>query len=217
LKANKIIRDTGITFYLPDSSPYAGYIDEDIQVEYISYAKFPSDIYKVLIPPPSKNIWMASSHIITSKSLDMKLTCEYNIAKLAHTLPVEYFDGPATWTGIFQNQTVKGFGVFETTLGLYRDWELTMVLRDSMAHLPSLSFSDTGPDAAAMTKIIDYLNQYVDPNPHKENRTLAKLYCDEKIRPTLQTLINTNDRAHVIQILDDLEASFLLPSFYSKV
>jgi hypothetical protein len=70
LKANKIIQDTGITFYLPDSSPYAGYID-----------------------------------------------------------------GPTTWTGIFQNQIVKGLGVFETTHGLYQDWELTVVLRDSVAHL----------------------------------------------------------------------------------
>jgi hypothetical protein len=140
-----------------------------------------------------------------------ELTCEYSTAQPAHTLPVEYFDGPATWTGIFQNQTVKGFCIFETTLGLYRDWELTVVLRDSVAHLPSLSFSDMGSDAAAMTKIIDYLNQYVDSNPHKENRSLAKLYCNEKIWPTLQTLINADHRAHVIGILGDLEASFLLP------
>ncbi len=62
-----------------------------------------------------------------------------------------------------------------------------------------------------MTKIIDYLNQYVDPNPQKENRTLAKLYCEEKIRLNLQTLINAGDKAHVIDILDELEASFLLP------
>lgn len=210
LSANKIIQDTGITFYLPDSSPYSGYTNEDIEVEYISYAKFPSDIYKVLIPPPSKNIWMPSSHIITSKLLGMKLTCEYSIAKPAHALPVEYFDGPVTWTGTFQNQTVKGCGVFETTLGLYRDWELTTVLRDSVAHLPSSSFNGTGPDAATITTIIEYLNVYVDPNPHKENRTLAKLYCDAKIRPALQTLINAGDRAHVNEILDDLEASFLL-------
>jgi hypothetical protein len=62
-----------------------------------------------------------------------------------------------------------------------------------------------------MTKIIDHLNQYVDLNPHKENRTLEKLYCDEKIRPILQTLINAGDKAHVIQVLDGREASFLLP------
>jgi hypothetical protein len=216
LKANKIIRDTGITFYVNDSSPYSSYNDEDIEVEYISYAKFPSDIYKVLIPPPSKNIWMPSSHIITSKSLGMKLTCVYNTAQPAQTLPIEYFEGPATWTGIFQNQTVKGFGVFESTLGLYRDWELTAVLRDSVAHLPSSSFSDSGPDAAAMTQIIEYLNQYVNPDSHKENRDLAKLYCDAKIRPALQTLVNAGDRAHVIEILDDLEASFSLPRYLTR-
>lgn len=87
LKANKIIRDTGITFYLPDLSPYSGYIDEDVEVE--------------------------------------------------------YFDGPITWTGIF-----------ETTLGLYRDWKLTVVLRDSVAHLPSSYFNDTGPDVVAMIKLL---------------------------------------------------------------
>ena len=190
LSANKIIRDTGITFYLPESSPYAVYSDETIQVEYISYAKFPSDIYKVLVPPPSKNIWMPSSHIIASKALGLSLTCQYSTPQPAQTLPIEYFEGPATWTGTFQNRTVKGVGIFESTLGLYRDWELTAVLRDSVTHLPSSSFSPLGPDAAAMGELIGTLNQYVDPNPHKENRTLAKLYCATKIRPALQTLID---------------------------
>jgi hypothetical protein len=125
-------------------------------------------------------------------------------------LPIEYFEGPATYTGTLHGQPASGTGIFESTLALYRDWELVDVLSNSVVHLPSSSFSPAGPSASALGQLVNGAKAYVSSNPLKDNRVAAKAYLESKVRPALGTLVNAQDKATMLEILDDLEASFAL-------
>jgi hypothetical protein len=128
----------------------------------------------------------------------------------AVTLPIEYFEGPATYVGTLHGQPANGTGIFESTLGLYRDWELVDVLSNSVAHLPASSFSSSGPNASTLRGLVDGVRVYINSDPLKDNRVAARIYLENKVRPALGTLVNAGDKATMFEILDDLESSFTL-------
>jgi hypothetical protein len=109
-----------------DSGEDAEYA-EDIDVEVLSYVRWPESV-RTSVRPPSKMRYMPDRHRLTSRKLDMDLTGEPLVAAPAHALPIEYMEGPYRYRGTLRGQPVSGFGFYERSLALYRDWELVDVL-----------------------------------------------------------------------------------------
>jgi predicted secreted hydrolase len=114
---------SGITTSSGDDAEYA----DDVEVEVFSYVRWPESV-RTLVPPPSKARYMPDRHRLTSRKLDLDLTGEPLVAAPAHALPIEYMEGPYRYRGTLRGQPVSGFGFYERSLALYRDWELTEVL-----------------------------------------------------------------------------------------
>lgn len=208
-KGNELINTTGITTDPPDDpngrSSSAIYAD-DIEVEYISYAKWPRSTFPTIDPAPSPNMWLPSSHIIRVPSLGLELSCTYFIPVPAVRMPIEYFEGPATWQGTFNGSAISGVGIFESTLGLYHDWELAQVLTNSVSHLPSTSFASASSQNATIA-IVDGINKYLFYGESDSDRKSGLYYIYNDIVPALPNITSSADLAYITDIVDDLEAA----------
>jgi predicted secreted hydrolase len=100
---------------------------EDIAVATESYVRWPESVRQLMRPPVSAR-WMPDRHVFTSAALELELHGTPLIAAPAHALPVEYMEGPFLFEGTMRGQPVRGFGISERSLALYRDWELVDVL-----------------------------------------------------------------------------------------
>jgi hypothetical protein len=100
---------------------------EDIAVLTESYVRWPESVRQLIRPPVSAR-WMPDRHTFTSAALDLELHGTPLIAAPAHALPVEYMEGPFLFEGTMRGQPVRGFGISERSMALYRDWELVDVL-----------------------------------------------------------------------------------------
>jgi hypothetical protein len=60
-------------------------------------------------------------------------------------------------------------GIFESTLGLYRDWELAKVLYGSVIHLPGAEFSQT-MSKMQVASVVEGVNIFVSSNVLKDDR-----------------------------------------------
>lgn len=115
---------SGVTASSPDADPeYA----DDVEVEYFSYVRWPEAI-RTLVPPPAAARYLPDRHRVTSRDLDLDLTGEPLVAAPAHGLPLEYMEGPYRYHGTLRGRPVSGFGFYERSLALYREWELADVL-----------------------------------------------------------------------------------------
>ena len=54
-----------------------------------------------------------------------------------YALPIEYMEGPYRYRGTLRGEPVEGFGLYERSLALYRDWELVDVLAVAVGNLES--------------------------------------------------------------------------------
>lgn len=99
---------------------------EDIEVEITSYVRWPESV-RPLVPPLADVRYMPDRHRISSRQLDFELTAEPLVAAPAHALPIEYMEGPYRYHGHMRGKPVRGFGFYERSLALYRDWELAEV------------------------------------------------------------------------------------------
>ena len=136
----------------------------------------------------------------------MELQGSYVNKTPAVTLPVEYFEGPAIWNGTYQGNAVQGLGIFESTLALYRDWELAKVLYDSIVHLPESSFSQT-MKRSAVARAVEGVNEYVSSSPLGDNRIEAKAYIESHVMPALNTMESGKDKIYMLEIAQDLQSS----------
>ena len=125
------------------------------------------------------------------------------------TLPIEYFEGPAIWNGTYQGSEVHGVGIFESTLGLYRDWELAKVLYDSVVHLPDAVFSQT-MSRMQVASVVEGVNRFVSSNVLKDDRGDARTYIESQIMPALDTMENGENKNYMLEIANDLESSLSL-------
>ena len=100
---------------------------EDIAVRTESYVRWPESV-RQLIRPPVTARWMPDRHTFTSASLELELRGTPLVDAPAHALPVEYMEGPFLFEGTMRGRPVRGFGISERSLALYRDWELVEVL-----------------------------------------------------------------------------------------
>ncbi|MCT7662031.1 lipocalin-like domain-containing protein [Mycobacterium deserti] len=115
---------SGVTTSSPVADPeYA----DDVEVEVFSYVRWPEAI-RTLVPPPAPVRYMPDRHRLTSRALDLDLTGDPLVAAPAHGLPLEYMEGPYRYQGMLRGVPVSGFGFYERSLALYRDWELADVL-----------------------------------------------------------------------------------------
>ncbi|WP_102142025.1 lipocalin-like domain-containing protein [Mycobacterium hubeiense] len=115
---------SGATTSVPEGEPqYA----DDIEVETFSYVQWPESV-RTLVPPPASARYMPDRHRLTSRELDLDLTGEPLVAAPAHALPIEYMEGPYRYRGTMRGNPVSGFGFYERSLALYRDWELAEAL-----------------------------------------------------------------------------------------
>ncbi|MCV7259952.1 lipocalin-like domain-containing protein [Mycobacterium shimoidei] len=115
---------SGVTVSYPDASPECA---EDVEVVVDSYVRWPESI-KPLVPPLAEVRYMPDRHRLSSAALELDLTGEPLVGAPAHALPIEYMEGPYRYRGTLRGKPVSGFGFYERSLALYRDWELAGVL-----------------------------------------------------------------------------------------
>jgi predicted secreted hydrolase len=121
---NALLPFSGATTSSGDADPqYA----DDVEVTVTSYVRWPESV-SPLVRPPSAVRYMPDRHRLTSRTLELDLTGEPLVAAPAHALPIEYMEGPYRYQGTLRGKPVSGFGFYERSLALYRDWELVDVL-----------------------------------------------------------------------------------------
>jgi predicted secreted hydrolase len=135
MEGNALQPFSGVTASYPDPevAPECG---EDVEVTVNSYVQWPHSI-QPLLPPLSPLRFMPDRHWITCATLQLDLTGEPLVAAPAHSLPIEYMEGPYRYRGTLRGKAVRGFGFYERSLALYRDWELVEVLAAAVDHIHS--------------------------------------------------------------------------------
>lgn len=114
---------SGATVSYPDAPPEC---TEDVEVAVDSYVRWPESI-RPLVPPLAEVRYMPDRHRLSSAALELNLSGEPLVAAPAHALPIEYMEGPYRYRGTLRGKPVSGFGFYERSLALYRDWELVAV------------------------------------------------------------------------------------------
>jgi predicted secreted hydrolase len=128
---------SGVTTSSPDGAAAPRCV-EDVEVAVSSFVRWPEEI-RPLLPPLSAARFLPDRHQLTSAELQLELTGEPLIAAPAHALPIEYMEGPFRYHGTMRGEPVTGFGIYERSLVLYRDWELVDVLAASAGDSPEIA------------------------------------------------------------------------------
>ncbi len=143
-KGNALQPFSGGTTSSPDPAT-APACAEDIEVVVTSYVRWPDSV-RPLLPPLAPIRFMPDRHRLTSVALQLDIIGEPLVAAPAHALPIEYMEGPYRYRGMLQGKPVSGFGFYERSLALYRDWELIDVLAAAATELPTAE-----PELTALT------------------------------------------------------------------
>jgi predicted secreted hydrolase len=125
---------------------------EDVEVTVSSYVRWPESV-RPLVPPLAAARYLPNRHRITCATLQLDLTGEPLVAVPAHALPIEYMEGPYHYRGTMRGEPVSGFGFYERSLALYRDWELIDVLAVIAANLQ--------PPAGLLSVLVDRVRPLV--------------------------------------------------------
>lgn len=149
----------------------------DIEMRTSSYVRWPESV-RPLLRPLAAGRYMPDRHTLTSKQLDLYLTGEPLVPAPAHSLPIEYMEGPYRYVGTMGGQAVAGFAIFERALALYRDWELVDVLSCTVANLGSQQ------ETSNLTEPIDTLRALVSEG----RRADAREFLTSTLRPELDRL-----------------------------
>ncbi len=164
---------------------------EDIEVAVTSYVRWPESV-RPLLPPLAPVRFMPDRHRLTSAALQLHIVGEPLVPAPAHALPIEYMEGPYHYQGTLQGKPVTGFGFYERSLALYRDWELIDVLAAAVAELTT-----TDPD---LTGLIENLRPLVVSGRRSEAQQLvaaasaalrssaAHAACQQTLRALADTL-----------------------------
>jgi predicted secreted hydrolase len=153
---------SGVTTSYPGRPPECA---EDVEVAVTSYVRWPDSVRPLLAPLASAR-FMPDRHRLTSATLQLDLTGEPLVAVPAHALPIEYMEGPYRYHGTLRGEPVSGFGFYERSLALYRDWELIDVLAAATATLE--------PADPELTTLVDRMRRLVLSGCRGEARELAQ-------------------------------------------
>ncbi|WAC94465.1 lipocalin-like domain-containing protein [Mycobacterium sp. Aquia_213] len=185
---NAVVPFSGVTASYADGSAPA--CVEDLEVTTTGYVRWPNKI-RTLVRPPSGARYLPDRHRISSKELELELTCEPVVRVPAHALPIEYIEGPYHYRGTMAGRAVTGFGIAEATNAMYRDWELVDVLATQLAR------SDSAPEN--LDSAIDELRSLIARRHTKD----ALDYLDREMRPLLNVL-SDDESGELLEILDAL-------------
>ncbi|HET9875962.1 MAG TPA: secreted hydrolase, partial [Mycobacterium sp.] len=178
-KGNALQPFSGVTTSYPDPAT-APDCTEDIDVTVYSYVRWP-DAVRPLVRPPASARYLPDRHRITSAALQLDLTGDPLVHAPAHALPIEYMEGPYRYRGTLGGEPVSGFGFYERSLALYRDWELIDVLAAAVAEL--------GPAADQLAALVNRVRPLV-----------VSRRCDEALQ-VLDTAVRPDG---VAELFDDL-------------
>ncbi|HYB36592.1 MAG TPA: lipocalin-like domain-containing protein [Mycobacterium sp.] len=142
---------------------------EDVEVTVNTYVRWP-DWVRPLVPPRAAVRYLPDRHRITCTALQLDLTGEPLVAVPAHALPIEYMDGPYRYRGTLRGEPVSGFGFYERSLALYRDWELIDVLATAAANLD--------PPAPQLVALADRVRPLVVSGNRREALELVQAAAD---------------------------------------
>jgi hypothetical protein len=140
---------------------------------------------------------------MTSASMNMDVLVEpiqQNTVPML-SFPIEYVHGPVNLSGTMGGLPVTGIGSFERTHALYRDFELAIVLSDSVKSLPAEATSPAGIGVANILATIAQVSALIDARDFVAATALA----NSTLRTELQALTEPS-RSHMLQILNDLVA-----------
>jgi predicted secreted hydrolase len=174
-----------VTYAQPGPAPQC---IEDMQVHTTSYVRWPEPV-RQLARAPFVGRYLANLHTITSETLDLEISARPLVPMPAHALPIEYMEGPALFEGTMGGEPVSGFGIWECSLALYRDWELVDVLNTAVSGRP---------DADSLTAFVGTLSQLVADGQQQQ----ALDYVQTHLRAAVGRV--SGDTADINQILDDL-------------
>lgn len=163
---------------------------EDIEVSTESYVRWPESVRQLMRAPVAAR-YLPDRHVFTSRALELELSGVPLVAAPAHTLPVEYMEGPFLFEGTMRGEPVRGFGISERSLALYRDWELVDVLATSVVYR----------GAGGVADVVENLRTMIVEG----SRADALDYVASTVRPAIEAL--TIDTGEIPQILDDLTAA----------
>jgi predicted secreted hydrolase len=180
---------SGVTTSYPDPAMLPE-CAEDVDIAVHSYVRWPEAV-RPLLPPLAAARYMPDRHRISCASLQLDLAGEALVAAPAHALPIEYMEGPYRYRGTLYGKPVSGFGLYERSLALYRDWEVSDVLT---AELAGLQMSTD-----ALTALAERVRILTVAGRHDE--ALDVLQTD--MRPAVQQL-PASQRDGITTIVDDL-------------
>jgi predicted secreted hydrolase len=164
LEGNALQPFSGVTVSYPDPAT-APDCAEDVEVMVSSYVRWPNSI-RPLLPPPSSARYMPDRHRLTCATIQLELTGQPLVAAPAHGLPIEYMEGPYRYQGTLRGEPVSGFGFYERSLALYRDWELIEVLAAVVDHVQ--------PAESWLVSLADRVRPLVVSGHRKEARELLQ-------------------------------------------
>jgi hypothetical protein len=169
---------SGVTVSYPDPA-VAPECAEDVEVTISSYVRWPDSV-RPLLPPLAQARFMPDRHRLTCATLQLDLIGEPMVAAPAHTLPIEYMEGPYRYHGTLRGKPVSGFGFYERSLALYRDWELIDVLATAVENLQ--------PAEAQLVGLVDRLRALVVSGRREKARELLTNTAVEHCREIVDAL-----------------------------
>jgi predicted secreted hydrolase len=176
-----------VTYTEPGAAPECV---EDIEVHTASYVRWPESV-RQLVRPLAAGRYMPDRHTLASQKLDLELTGEPLVPAPAHSLPIEYMEGPFHFRGTMRGEPVSGFGISERSIAMYRDWELIEVLATA-AESHEISRDRLAPLVAALKTMI-----------LEEHQQEALDYLEATVRPAVEPLA-ADVAGELRQIIDDL-------------
>lgn len=186
-----------------DPKTGASYVN-DIVCENLSYIRveMANSPVQPLRPPRAPVLYFPDRQRITSESLRLYLWTEpLTVGLPLLAFPVEYVHGPVLLTGMLKGKHIEGIGSFERTLGLYRDFELVKVLKDSVKHLPAEAFQQ--PRAASLLRILLIISQ-VESKINNGDDASALSLANGALRTAIETKLVEPYRSQMQQINNDL-------------
>ena len=148
--------------------------------------------------------YFADCYHLSVPAWRLDLISEPMFAAPAHELPIPYWSGPTAVTGTLDGVPISGFGFYERTHALFRDFELVDVLRGSLRHLPAAALTAGGLDAVALADLAWEVDGFIaDGDPQGAIRHL-----NAAVRPAVDVLAEPH-RNHVLAIVDDAAEALL--------
>jgi hypothetical protein len=153
---------------------------EDVEVTVSSYAQWPNSI-RPLVRPLAPTRYMPDRHRLRSATLQLDLIGEPLVAAPAHSLPIEYMEGPYRYRGTLRGEPVTGFAFYERSLALYRDWELIDVLAAAVENL--------SPAEPSLVSLVDEVRPLVVSGRRAEARRLLQANDNADCSDVIDALI----------------------------